>query len=211
MSATDLRATSERVLANYLDRLLADVAPDTAVAGAAGLRGAQGGAGCEPAKTAPERDAGERAADDWRERPFQALVFNVHALSLAAPLARLDGVVPCPAQLTTLPGLRPWELGVVRYRERNVRVVDTARIVLAGRDFDADAVPGHLVIIDGGRGALACHRVMDVVTLQPQAVQWRSAAGRRPWLAGTVRERLCALLDLEAFARLLNSPQGPLA
>jgi purine-binding chemotaxis protein CheW len=36
-------------------------------------------------------------------------------------------------------------------------------------------------------------------------VRWRTAQGKRPWLAGTISARLCALLDTDALAQILEA------
>ena len=55
-----------------------------------------------------------------------------------------------------------------------------------------------LVVGDGAWG-LACHGIGEVLKLGGQDVKWRTAKGKRPWLAGTVLGHLCALVDTEAF------------
>jgi len=44
--------------------------------------------------------------------------------------------------------------------------------------------------------------------LTPAAVKWRGHSGSRPWLAGTVIDRMCALIDADAFAQMLET-EGP--
>ncbi len=108
-----------------------------------------------------------------------------------------------------MPGHAPWFLGLLTRQEQQVKVVDTALLVVpeerrqnlvAG---DPDRL-GHVIYIDDGRWGLACDCLGEVVTLSEAAVKWRGSRGKRPWLAGTVIEHMCALLDTEAFAGLLR-------
>jgi purine-binding chemotaxis protein CheW len=150
---------------------------------------------------------------DWAESRFQALLFEVAGLTLAVPLVKLKGVVPSTDDLTPMPGHSPLFLGVVPYQGLQSKVVDTARFVLpADRvarlgDAGVDRCQ-HLVMIDEGRWALACTRIGDVVDLEPADIKWRSASGKRQWLAGTVIKRMCALLDIDQLTRALITGMG---
>lgn len=154
----------------------------------------------EPAAVQPR----ERPA--WAEAEFQALLFSVGGLSLAVPLVALQSVSPWPEQgVTPMPNQPHWCHGLLRYRGHNVRVVDTAAMVIPAdrAELMPTEPPEHLLIVGDGRWALACSAIGDVIRLAPEQVRWRSHRGSRPWLAGTVLERLCALIDTEAFAAML--------
>jgi purine-binding chemotaxis protein CheW len=142
---------------------------------------------------------------DWAASRFQALLFEVAGLTLAVPLVKLKGVVPNNQGCTPMPGHSSLFLGVVPYQGLQSRVVDTARFVLpTGRTAqlgeDAGERMQHLVMIDNGRWALACNRIGDVIDLNSDDVKWRGSKGKRLWLAGTVIERMCALLDIDQLA-----------
>lgn len=107
-----------------------------------------------------------------------------------------------------MPGHSSLFLGVVPYQGLQSKVVDTARFVLpadlaAQLSEDADERMQHLVMIDDGRWALACNRIGDVIDLNSDDVKWRAGNSKRQWLAGTVIERMCALLDIDQLAREL--------
>lgn len=146
----------------------------------------------------------------WGDEVFQALLFRVNGLTLAVPLVELSGVLEWDTdKVTPLPGHAPWYLGLVLYRERNVPVVDTARLVMP-EDRQAHIRPWqerlrHVVFIADGHWGLACDELGEVITLQPDDVRWRSSRTRRRWLAGTVIEHMCALLDPPVFADVLAS------
>lgn len=154
-------------------------------------------------KTAqPEVSKTEAGVPEWAQTRFQALLFEVAGLTLAVPLTKLKGVVPNQEGLTPMPGHSPLFLGVVPYQGLQSKVVDTARFVLpedcaAKLSSDVEERTAHLVMIDEGRWALACNRIGDVVDLERTDVKWRSASGKRAWLAGTVIEKMCALLDID--------------
>lgn len=140
--------------------------------------------------------------------PFQSLMFQVAGLTVAVPLVELNAILRYPERLVAVPGLPPWGLGVLRHRDANLIVVDSIELFVPENLRTASrsrAHPGYLVVLGNGRFGLACDSVDQVVTLQPDEVRWRGERGRRPWLAGTVKERLCALLDVPSLVRLLSA------
>jgi purine-binding chemotaxis protein CheW len=202
-------------LSAYLDALLgrALAEPDSA-----GQAPPAGTAPEPPDVDAPPRSEPVHTGDgrqdaagvcEWAQGRFQALLFEVAGLTLAVPLVKLKGVVPNDGGVTPMPGHPVLFLGVVPYQGRQSKVVDTARFVLPGHHAtrlggDAGERSGHLVMIDEGRWALACNRIGDVIELETADVKWRTANGKRLWLAGTVIERMCALLDIDELVRLLE-------
>jgi purine-binding chemotaxis protein CheW len=146
----------------------------------------------------------------WGQRRFQAMLFRVAGLTLAVPLAELSGVQEWSASpVTPLPRHVDWFLGLVRYRGRSVPVVDTALLVLPqDRRTLLSGTPDErftrIVFIGEGDWGLACDAVAEVVTLDPDQVRWRTSRTTRAWLAGTVIEHMCALIEPSAFARLLT-------
>lgn len=161
-----------------------------------------------PAVTVPPA-AAEPPYPEWAKDAFQCLLFQVAGLTLALPLARLNGVLPWdPAAVTEMPNHRPWFLGLREHLGHKVKLIDVANIVLPP-DRYADLPPadsgrlGKVILIDGGRWGLACDAVAEVISLSPADVKWRGRAGSRPWLAGTVIRQMCALIDTDAFAAML--------
>lgn len=146
---------------------------------------------------------------DWAEHEFQALLFTTAGLTLAVPLSELSGIqVWHSEKVTPMPGHVDWYLGLMQYRERSVPIIDTAQLVLPEeRLARLSGEPGEriqrIVFIDGGQWGLACDSVDQVITLSHEQVKWRSSRTRRRWLAGTVIEHMCAIIDPPAFAEML--------
>lgn len=146
---------------------------------------------------------------EWGRQRFQAMLFRTAGLMLAVPLVELSGVQEWDAApVTPLPRHVDWFLGLVRYRGRSVPVVDTALLVLpqdrrARLTTPAAERSTRIVFIGEGEWGLACDDVAEVVTLEPEQVRWRTTRTSRSWLAGTVIQHMCALIDPAAFARLL--------
>jgi len=156
----------------------------------------------EPVVVAP---VAEEVPPGWSKPEFQALLFKVGALNLAVPLIKLHSVIPWPEEgIAAMPNQPSWCYGLLRYRDQNVRIIDTAELVLPPDKRREPIEPKHVLIVGDGRWGLACSSIGEVLRLEPDEVKWRTAEGRRRWLAGTVVGHLCALLDTEAFADMLG-------
>jgi purine-binding chemotaxis protein CheW len=148
---------------------------------------------------------------DWATASFQCLLFRVAGLALALPLAKLSGVMPWDeALVTTMPGHQPWFLGLRENQGQKVCLIDVAKVIVPRAGEVAATRFGKVILIGTGRWGLVFEDVAEVVTLAPAAVKWRSQAGSRPWLVGTVIDRMCALIDADAFAEMLGT-EGPQA
>jgi purine-binding chemotaxis protein CheW len=134
----------------------------------------------------------------WAQRPFECLLFRVGGLGLAAPLAELGSIYKLePEALTTIFGQAPWFMGLLPVKGYNVRTIDGAQVVMPERYTpDLREQYRYVISLHGSDWGLAVDAVADSVILQPDDVRWRSQRGKRPWLAGTVVDRMCALLDV---------------
>jgi purine-binding chemotaxis protein CheW len=192
-------------LGAYLEELLNDATPVAATV-AAGAATQLSQAGASDPVAAPATQSYEPAPA--RDR-LQVRVFEVAGLSLAVPVARVKEVVTSQSRYTPLSDPVPLLLGVLASAAGESRVVDTARLILPqDRSMQAGENPGRqvgpFVVLDAGHWALACARIGAVIELQDSDVRWRTAAGKRPWLAGTVMKQMCALLDIDALIGLLD-------
>ncbi len=160
--------------------------------------------GVEPPATPPLQFDGQPA---WGEEPFECLLFDVAGLTLAVPLVSLGSIYPLAGQeLTPLFGQPDWFLGILPCQAGNLKVLDAARWVMPDRYRD-DFREGlqYVISVQGYEWGLAVHQVSRSIRLDPRQVKWRSQRSQRPWLAGTVIEHMCALLDVAALAELIAS------
>lgn len=143
----------------------------------------------------------------WAQEPFECLLFDVAGLTLAVPLVCLGSIHPLAGQeLTPLFGQPDWFLGILPTPSGNLKVLDTARWVMPERYSDAlrDGLQ-YVISVQGYEWGLAVHEVSRSIRLDPNAVKWRGQRTQRPWLAGTVIEHMCALLDVAVLAELIAS------
>lgn len=144
---------------------------------------------------------------EWASEPFECLLFDVAGLTLAVPLVCLGSIYNLAGQeLTPLFGQPEWFLGILPCQAGNLKVLDTARWVMPERYRD-DFRDGlqYVISVQGYEWGLAVHQVSRSLRLDPSEIKWRSQRGQRPWLAGTVIEHMCALLDVAELAELIAS------
>lgn len=147
----------------------------------------------------------EQGQPEWGEAPFECLLFDVAGLTLAVPLVSLGSIYSLAGEeLTPLFGQPDWFLGILPCQAGNLKVLDTARWVMGDRYRD-DFREGlqYVISVQGYEWGLAVHQVSRSIRLDPREVKWRSQRSQRPWLAGTVIDHMCALLDVSALAELI--------
>ncbi|QAX84079.1 chemotaxis protein CheW [Pseudomonas sp. DTU12.3] len=158
-----------------------------------------------PSNTPPPVETDGRPA--WASEAFECLLFDVAGLTLAVPLVCLGSIYSLAGhELTPLFGQPEWFLGILPSQSGNLKVLDTARWVMPDRYRD-DFRQGlqYVISVQGYEWGLAVHQVSRSLRLDPNEIKWRSHRGQRPWLAGTVIEHMCALLDVSALAELIDS------
>ncbi|ART79710.1 chemotaxis protein CheW [Oceanisphaera avium] len=141
----------------------------------------------------------------WRnmetEHSFQVLFFEVAGMTFAVPLTHLGGIYQV-TKLTSLFGKPDWFSGVQTQRDRQIYAVDTARWAMPGHSAQEEY--GYLVTLGESHWGLGCHQLKGTALLTREQVKWRTTPGTRPWLAGMVKEKMCALLHVDALVALLE-------
>ncbi len=152
----------------------------------------------------------EKPAKSVPTEAFQALYFEVAGLVLAVPLTSLGGIHQLE-KVGPLFGKPDWFKGVMLHRDEKLNVVDTAQWVMPEK-YDEKLAESlnyqYLIMLDNSSWGLACERLVTTATLQPDEVKWREATGKRPWLAGMVKEKMCALIDVKQLITMLNQGLG---
>ncbi|CAM3846615.1 CheW-like domain protein [Vibrio aerogenes CECT 7868] len=152
----------------------------------------------------------EGKANHWksieRKERFQILYFEVNGVMFAVPLDELGGIHRLET-LNHLIGRPPWYLGLQTNRDNQLDVVDTACWVMADKLTDENYKSGYqyIVMLGDSSWGLACDHLKGTELLDSEKVRWREKAGKRPWLAGMVKERMCALIHVEALIEMLKA------
>lgn len=140
----------------------------------------------------------------WAQERFDVLLFSVSGLTLAVPLIALGQIQPLSDELTPLFGQADWFMGLLPTPRGKIRTVNTAKFVMPERyDESFERTAEYVISIDGLPWGLAVDKVNQPISLDPDDVKWRTERSRRPWLAGTVKEQMCALLDIPRIGQLL--------
>jgi len=149
----------------------------------------------------------EEVVPEWANTPFQTLFFVVRGMTLGIPLVELNSIAESNYELTSLPGQPDWHLGVAVHREQRIVVVDTAQLIAPERLAPASEVRkqgSHILVVGDGQWGLACDSIKSPQLLERDSVRWRRGAGWQPWMAGTVIDQLCILLDIDALLEMLG-------
>ena len=142
----------------------------------------------------------------WAQQKFDVLLFRVSGLTLAVPLIALGHIHPITDGLTPIFGQADWFMGLQPTSAGRIRTVNTALFVMPERYDPAFLQSARYVVsIDGLDWGLAVDQVQQPTRLNPDDVTWRSERSKRPWLAGTVKAAMCALLDVPQMGRVLEN------
>ncbi len=160
--------------------------------------------------TEPKTLAGSDMPTTWqstqRAGDFQVLYFDVNQVLFAVPLDELGGIHRI-SELNQLIGKPAWYLGLQTNREQKFDVVDTAKWVMADKLRSEEYKENYQYVVMLGQSSwgLASNQLMGTETLNGDEVCWREKVGKRPWLAGIVKEKMCALIHVKALVEMLNA------
>ncbi len=146
----------------------------------------------------------------YREGEFQAMFFDVAGLMIAVPLIELGGIHQVD-KTTSLMGKPPWFKGVMVHRDEKINVVDTALWVMpekCDQKLKDSLNYQYIIMLSDSNWGLSAEKLVDTVTLKQSDVKWLDSPSKRPWLAGLVKDRMCALLEVEALIKLLDKGAG---
>jgi purine-binding chemotaxis protein CheW len=142
----------------------------------------------------------------WAQERFEVLLFDVAGLTLAVPLIALGQIQTLTDELTPLFGQADWFMGLQPTPVGKIRTVNTAKFVMPERYCESFLESAKYVVsINGLPWGLAVDKVNQPITLDPEDVKWRGERSKRAWLAGTVKEHMCALIDIPMMGQMLQA------
>lgn len=151
-------------------------------------------------------DATKGLTDTWEniktEEEFQTLFFTVQGVRFAVPLIDLGNILEC-GKITQIFGKPSWYMGMTDSRGEKINIVDTLLWVKPEIGESPEKYP-YLISLSDSNWALGCDVLEGNKTLNRSQVKWRVNAGSRPWLAGIVKDQMCALLHVEALVKLFE-------
>lgn len=149
--------------------------------------------------------------ESWSSQGVECLVFSVGGLKLAVPLLLLGGVHEVDASdVKPLIGQPKWYLGMSHKNEQSLQVIDTANFIMPERPQSlGEQGYKYLIQLEKTPWAIACQSIDDTVRLEAAEIKWRGDRGKRAWLAGTVIEKMCALIDVSGLLQQVESSCKP--
>ena len=162
----------------------------------------------EPVTTQAQATSQAEQTAVWKNlevgNEFQVLFFELAGITFAVPLIDLGGIHHLDASLNSLIGKPDWFSGVMAHNESLYNIVDTAKWINTGHSSESLNY-SHYILLGSTEWGLSCEKLLGTETLTPAQIKWRKVSGKRPWLAGMVKEKMCALLHAEELVKLLNS------
>jgi purine-binding chemotaxis protein CheW len=135
------------------------------------------------------------------EKEFPALFFTISGITFAVPLTDLGGIHQLQ-KVTPLFGKPEWFAGVMTHRDTQLNAVDGTRWFMPNQINSEDYQ--YLVMLGETQWGIECHKLIGTETLHYDQIKWRDKPGKRPWLAGMVKEKMCALLHVQELLTLLQ-------
>ena len=150
---------------------------------------------------------------NWAMSSFTCLSFKVAGLKLAVPAVFIRSMEILELEPMNLASndedasVNGIVLGtaLIPDTEQNLvamPVLNTAKVVMPER-YDASMTESyrHVLTFHHCAWALAIDASGGEIQLSSKQIRWRSAHTRREWLAGTVVDKMCALIDIDVLDR----------
>jgi len=150
-----------------------------------------------PALTSEWLDNGRPA---WAQESFDILLLEVQDIKVAVPLATLGQIHRLNEHLTPLFGQTEWFIGIQKTTMGNIKTIDIAQFIMPERYNSVSKVQHQYVVaIDGTDWGFAVDDIDQPIHINPSDIRWRANRSDRVWMAGTVKEHTCILLDIPAL------------
>jgi len=140
------------------------------------------------------------------EGEFQVLLFEVAGITLAVPLTELGGIYKVES-VNPLCGKPTWFKGILLHRDKKYNVVDTAKWIMPQKYAEklAESAEYKYLIALGESGwGLGCESLIATEILLSDEVKWRNVEANRSWLSGMVKNKMCALMNVQQLINMLN-------
>lgn len=164
---------------------------------------------CAPARStcAAKRGHWVNNKPAWAQGDFDALLFKCRGVTLAIPLVSLGHILLQSEGLKKLPHLPSWVLGIKPGSTGAQKVINGGAYFLPERPPCSNLDdPLYIIGLADSLWALAVDQLHSPIKIMPGDVQWRPLSAANPWLAGTVKQKMCVLIDAPALLDSLHAP-----
>ncbi|MCE2029143.1 chemotaxis protein CheW [Sessilibacter corallicola] len=132
----------------------------------------------------------------WLKDEIDILLFRINDLELALPLVTLGRVQIIGDSLSAPFGQIHWVLGLLPSKKGMIQVVDSAEFLLPEQNTRHASKPySYLISFDQSKWALAVDEIGESIRLDKERIKWRTRESATPWFTGTLRDRMCTILD----------------
>ena len=133
---------------------------------------------------------------------FQALFFVMDKVTFAVPLVDL-GSINNIDKITSIFGKPGWFMGMMNVREEQIQIVDFAKWAMPQINVDP-AKFQYVIELGTSKWGITCTDLIGTENLRRNQIQWRTNSGKRPWLAGIVKDKMCALIHVTELVKLFK-------
>jgi len=137
---------------------------------------------------------------------FPVLYFAVGEYTFAVPLIKLKAIYRLK-EPTKIFGKPNWFSGIQVEREQKLGIVDTACYLMPekfNRPLEHSLNYKYIIVLGDSNWGLKCDALVDSENLSQDEIKWRTKGNSSPWLAGTVKQRMCGLLAVDELIELLE-------
>ena len=103
---------------------------------------------------------------------------------------------------------RTWLLGMQSDSDGIVHVIDSCAWIMGDRykEFLYDKKQYKYIIkLHDTDWGIACESFVETTKMPKEGIIWRQVPGKRPWLAGLNREKMCVLFEVDVLIELLDA------
>lgn len=139
------------------------------------------------------------------QTPLRLLLCELAGIKLALPVSELNNIVHWPQQgLNQFPNQADWQLGLLTEGEQQIEVIDIST-ALHGTSSNSQPRPRYIMLVDDRRRAITCDAIEQIVSLEPEAINWHGEADQHPWFSGEIAESMHHVIDLKALLAAIDS------
>jgi len=128
---------------------------------------------------------------------FQVILCEIANVTIAIPLVELGGIFPL-TKISKIAKQPTWCAGILVKGSKKFNCVDASSWLLPQKHInDKSFISEYKFGIQIGKTeyVLCCNSISNTLELSKDDVKWRESINTRPWLAGLLKEKMCALID----------------
>ena len=133
---------------------------------------------------------------DSLPKQFAVLLCDIANVTVAIPLIELGGIHKL-SKLSVIAKQPSWCKGILVKGNEKFTCIDAAKWVAPNKVVSSDPQGDYKFAVQLGKTSylLCCDNISTTIEISSDDVKWRTDTTSRKWLAGLLKERMCALID----------------